>query len=87
MGDVRYDVDALLERARGAAKLSDFGSDDFVAPLRVLCETYARAPFDEQGHKRNQRRLLTLLATVCGCRPLSRATPRSKNAGSHIRCF
>jgi hypothetical protein len=61
-GDVSYDVDALLERARDAAHLSDFGADDFLTPLRVLCETYARAPFDEQGHKRNQRRLLTLLA-------------------------
>jgi hypothetical protein len=63
MGDVSYDVDALLEQARAAAKLSDFGGDDFRSALRVLCETYARAPFDEQGHKRNQRRLLMLLAT------------------------
>ncbi len=61
--EIRYDVDSLLERARAAAKLSDFGSDDFLPPLRVLCETYERAPYDEQGHKRNQRRLLTLLAT------------------------
>ena len=63
MGDARYDVDALLEQARNAANLSDFGSDEFLSPLRVLCDTYARAPFDERGHKRNKSRLLGLLAT------------------------
>ena len=63
MGEARYDVDALLEQARAAAGLSDFGSDEFLEPLRVLCRTYEIAPFDQRGHKRNERRVLGLLAT------------------------
>jgi len=61
--EARYDVDALLDAARAATHLTDFGPDDFLPPLRVLCETYARAPYDERGHNRNERRLLMLLAT------------------------
>jgi hypothetical protein len=57
-----FDPEALLAEARAATGLSDFGPDDFREPLRVLCESYERAPFDARGRKRNRRRLLQLLA-------------------------
>jgi hypothetical protein len=57
-----FGIDALLAEARAATGLSDFGPDDFREPLRVLCQTYADAPFDERGRKRNRRRVLQLLA-------------------------
>jgi hypothetical protein len=57
-----FDPEALLVEARAASGLEDFGPDDFREPLRVLCETYHRAPFDARGRKRNRRRVLQLLA-------------------------
>lgn len=63
MSQVSFDVDELLAKARGAEKLEDFGSDDFLEPLKVLCQTYDTSPFDEGGRKRNQRRVLGLLGT------------------------
>ncbi len=63
MSEISFDVEELLEEARGDAGLRDFGGDDFREPLRVLCETYDHAPFDERGRKRNRRRVLGLLAT------------------------
>jgi hypothetical protein len=57
-----FQDEVLLEEARAATGLSDFGPDDFREPLRVLCQSYAQAPFDERGHKRNRRRVIGLLA-------------------------
>jgi hypothetical protein len=63
MSQVSFDVDELLAKASAAEGLTDFGPDDFREPLKVLCETYNIAPFDESGRKRNQRRVLGLLGT------------------------
>ena len=57
-----FAIDALLEEARQATGLSDFGGDDFREPLRMLCQAYDQAPFDERGRKRNRKRVLQLLA-------------------------
>jgi hypothetical protein len=57
-----FEPESLLAEARAATGLADFGPDDFREPLRVLCETYDRAPFDARGRKRNRRRLVQLLA-------------------------
>ncbi len=57
------ELEALLEEARQATQLSDFGSDDFRAGLTMLIDTYNRAPLSERGRKRNHRRLLELLTT------------------------
>jgi hypothetical protein len=61
--DDEFEVEALLAEASAATGLADFGAPDFREPLRVLCETYDRAPFDARGRKRNRRRVLQLLAT------------------------
>jgi hypothetical protein len=63
VSEVSYDVEALLDEARAATGLADFGPDDFREPLRVLCETYERGPFDERGRRRNRRRVMQLLGT------------------------
>lgn len=63
MPGVSFEDGGLLEEARAASGLADFGDDDFREPLRVLCETYDKAPYDERGRKRNRRRLLQLLGT------------------------
>lgn len=60
---VSFDIDELLAEACAATGLSDFGGDAFREPLRVLCETYDRNPYDERGRKRNRRRVLQLLST------------------------
>ena len=62
MSEVSYEPEVLMAEACAAAGHSDFGSDDFREPLRVLCETYDRSPFDESGRKRNRRRVVGLLA-------------------------
>jgi len=62
-GHDAFDAQALLAEARAETGLSDFGAGEFREPLGVLCETYARAPFDERGRRRSRRRLLGLLAT------------------------
>lgn len=56
-----FGIDALLAEARAATGLSNFGADDFREPLRMLCQAYDQAPFDERGRKRNRRRVLQLL--------------------------
>ena len=63
MSDVIFDDAALLDEARAANGLDDFGGDDFREGLRVLCETYDRNPYNEKGRRRNRRRLLQLLGT------------------------
>jgi len=61
MSKVSFDVEEFLATARAAAGLQDFGAEDFLEPLEVLCQTYENAPFDEQGRERNRRRVLDLL--------------------------
>ena len=56
-----FGIEGLLAEARAATGLSDFGADDFREPLRMLCQAYDQAPFDERGRKRNRRRVLQLL--------------------------
>ncbi len=63
MSDPGFDEETLLEEARHAAGLSDFGSDEFREPLRVLIETFGKPPFGEPGRRRARRRLLQLLTT------------------------
>ncbi|HEY8121499.1 MAG TPA: sulfotransferase [Myxococcota bacterium] len=53
----------LLAEARAAAKLDDFGGDDFLPGLRALCGTYEASAWSEKGRTRNRRRLVSLLAT------------------------
>ena len=57
-----FGAERLLAEACAATGLSDFGRDDFREPLRMLCQTYDQAPFDERGRKRNRRRVLALLS-------------------------
>jgi hypothetical protein len=63
MSDVSFDEEQLLEEARRAAGLSDFGPEDFRAGLRVLIETYDKNPLTEKGRRRRRRRLVHLLST------------------------
>ncbi len=64
MAELRFEEGELLQAARDAAELEDFGGDDFRAGLRVLLETYRKtANFDEKGVRRNHRRIVSLLAT------------------------
>lgn len=61
--DPRFDEAGLLEDARQATGLSDFGPDDFREGLRVLSRTYAEGPFTERGRRGARRRVVSLLAT------------------------
>ncbi len=63
MAEAEFDAEQLLEEARARTSLEDFGPEPFREGLRVLCETYARHPFDERARRRNRQRLLHLLAT------------------------
>ncbi|UCE86661.1 MAG: sulfotransferase [Deltaproteobacteria bacterium] len=63
MSDVVFDEERLLEEARRATGLSDFGPEDYRAGLRVLLETYDTNPLTETGRRRRYRRLLHLLTT------------------------
>jgi hypothetical protein len=56
-------AEELIAEARAAAKLEDFGGDDFMRGLRVLCATYELPAWSERGRTRNRRRLVNLLAT------------------------
>jgi hypothetical protein len=60
---VSFDEQALLEEARTATGLSDFGPDDFHEGLQMLIATYRDNPLTEKGRKRNRGRLLKLLTT------------------------
>jgi hypothetical protein len=57
------ETESLLDEARQATGLSDFGDDAFRAGLNKLVETYNAAPLNERGRKRNRRRLIELLTT------------------------
>ena len=58
-----FDEESVLEDARRATGLSDFGSDDFREGLRVLLRTYAEGPLTERGRRSSRRRVVGLLAT------------------------
>jgi hypothetical protein len=62
-GAATFAPEELIAEARAAAKLDDFGGDDFLPGLRALCATYAAPAWSEKGHTRNRRRLVNLLAT------------------------
>ncbi|MEZ5171279.1 MAG: sulfotransferase [Acidimicrobiia bacterium] len=62
MSDVSFDLDELLDEARAASGLSDFGSDDFRVGLEKLLETYDHNGFDEDARRHNRGRLLGLLS-------------------------
>jgi len=53
----------LLAEARAAAKLEDFGGDEFLPGLRALLRCYDENAWTEKGRTRNRRRLVNLLAT------------------------
>ena len=63
MRDPGFDAEALLEDARKATGLSDFGPGGFRPGLRALIATYHGRPFTAKGRARNRRRLVQLLAT------------------------
>ena len=58
-----FDEAELLDEARRATGLSDFGSDDFRDGLRALIGLVAQNPFTEKGRKQHRQRLLQLLGT------------------------
>ncbi|MBW2398223.1 MAG: sulfotransferase [Deltaproteobacteria bacterium] len=58
-----FDEESVLEDARRATGLSDFGPDDFHEGLRVLLRTYSEGPLTERGRKSSRRRVVGLLAT------------------------
>jgi len=61
--EVEFSEAAVLEAARQAAGLSDFGDEGFREGLRVLLRTYEEtANFSPKGRVRNQRRVVQLLA-------------------------
>ena len=55
-------LDGLLEDARAATDLDDFGDPSFREGLAILLETYEAAGLRPGGRKRTRRRLLQLLA-------------------------
>ena len=64
MTEFPFSEDAVLEAARAATGLSDFGGDGFREGLRVLLETYeGAAGLSERGRKHNWRRVVLLLST------------------------
>jgi hypothetical protein len=75
MSDVSFDEKRLLEEARAATGLVDFGSDDFRAGLRALIATVERNPFTDRGRRRARRRLLQLLTTRLRIEAAFRAHP------------
>jgi hypothetical protein len=64
MSEFEFSEESVLQAAREATGLSDFGDEGFREGLRVLLDTYRdTAHFDERGVKRNWRRVVGLLAT------------------------
>lgn len=63
MSEVDFSIDGVLDDAREATGLSDFGDDRFREPLAKLLETYDRNRYTEKARRRNRRRVVTLLAT------------------------
>jgi len=63
MSEMEFKEEAVLEAARQATGLSDFGDDRFREGLRVLLETYDKtAGFNEKGVRRHWRRVVSLLS-------------------------
>ena len=59
-----FEVEPLLDAAREATGLNDFGDSRFREGLAVLCEMLdTTAGLDERGRRSNWKRLLRLLAT------------------------
>ncbi len=63
LSDVRFDPEELIEEARKATGLDDFGPESFREGLAALVATYDTGGFNERGRKRNRRRLVDLLST------------------------
>lgn len=70
--DVRFDIDEMLQEARDATGLDDFGPGFGNQRegcgvgregLEVLAATYDGGGFNERGRRRNRRRLVDLLST------------------------
>jgi len=59
----QLDQESVLDEARRATGLTDFGRDDFREGLAMLVATYNAAPLSERGRRRNHRRLVELLST------------------------
>jgi hypothetical protein len=59
----QLDQESLLDEARRATGLDDFGAEDFREGLAMLVATYNAAPLSERGRRRNHRRLVELLST------------------------
>lgn len=63
MSAAAFEEAAVLAEARAAAKLDNFGGDEFLPGLRALLRTYDASAWSEKGRTRNRRRLVNLLAT------------------------
>jgi hypothetical protein len=64
VAEFEFTEESVLEAARQATGLSDFGDSAFREGLRVLLRTFDEtARFNEKGCKRNHRRIVSLLAT------------------------
>ena len=63
MGDVTFDIDAIVDESRKAAGLDDFGPQDFRTGLEALVATCDGGRFNERGRVRGRRRLVQLLTT------------------------
>ncbi len=84
MSEVRFDDEGVLEQARQAAGLEDFGDPGFREGLHALLRTYDENPYSEKGRKRNWRRVVQL-QRLTGFQ-VGRATDRrSRPAGIRSR--
>jgi len=63
LSDIVFDAEAVLEDARQASQLSDFGPEDFREPLEMLLRTYDENLSQEKARKKNRRRVVGLIAT------------------------
>ncbi len=76
MSEFTFSESAVLEAARVATGLGDFGDAAFLPGLRVLLETYDRgAGLDEKGRKLAFRRVVQLLGTRLRVHAAFRSSP------------
>ncbi len=61
--DIQFDREVVLEEARKATGLSDFGPENFTEALDILLETYKKNFTTEKGQKKSFRRVVQLLST------------------------
>ncbi len=61
MSEIRFDEKEMLEEARKATGLSDFGSEDFRQGHGLSIETIEKNPFTEKGRRRTRERLMRML--------------------------